>query len=216
MLLICLQFMLSTKAKQCYWFVYSSFCRPRPNIDASIGRDCHGWNILMFLFYFINVLLGCSSVACGWTDQCGGGSLCCRHHINVWLRVGWSCAHLPAYSFVRCCSHQFIFPCLDMFVSGHSSILCGRRLGSPGHSVYVDNIRIALSRTSLYRRWGRPAVLLPQWQLTVDVEDGFWNATNPPYGGHYPTIAIGVVWEECPLLLRVDILRQLLEADQHD
>ena len=47
-------------------------------------RDDHERCILMFwflVFTFSNLLLGCSSVACGLTYHCGIGSLCCRYHI---------------------------------------------------------------------------------------------------------------------------------------
>ena len=43
------------------------------------------------LVYFINLLLDCSSVVCGWRDHSGSDSLCCRSCIYVWSRVWWNC-----------------------------------------------------------------------------------------------------------------------------
>ena len=64
-------------------------------IEASVGQRWP-WMIHpnVFVFNFINFLLGCSSVVYGWKDQCRNGSLCCRHHIYVWFRVWWSCCML--------------------------------------------------------------------------------------------------------------------------
>ena len=78
-----------------FMFIYIYLRRSEMTMD--------GWHILIyfcFVLKFINFWLGCSSVAYGWKDQCGNGSLYCRHHVYVWFRVGWSCG--PPYCGLVC------------------------------------------------------------------------------------------------------------------
>ena len=86
-------------------------------------------------YVFFN-LLGCSSFACGWGEQCGSGSLCCRHHNYNYYVIGSGgiAALFFACSPDRCYSHQLIFTSSDA-VSWHSSTLCGGFTGIPAHSV---------------------------------------------------------------------------------
>ena len=61
-------------------------------MDASVGHMGDTSQCLGFLkCFFLNFVLWCSSLACGWSDQCGSDSLCWRHHIYVWSHVWWSC-----------------------------------------------------------------------------------------------------------------------------
>ena len=75
------------------------------------------------------------------TSMCGFGS-------------DGAAALLSACSLVRCGSHPFVFPCLEVFL-GHST-LCDQLQDPSRIRVDVDRLHI-----SLYRRLGRPVVLLP-------------------------------------------------------
>ena len=91
-------------------------------------------NMITFLFLFfnfLNLLLGCSSVAYDWKYQCGNGSLYCRPHIYVWFLVGWSCC--PPFCVLVCPLMQpsVCLPLSWGVVSEHSSTLCVQLQGPP-------------------------------------------------------------------------------------
>ena len=83
-------------------------------------------------------------------------------------------ALLSACSLVRCCSHQFDFPCLEVLLQGTPppcKISCKTL---PGHSVDADSLHISCAYifiSQVRAASGSP----PQCQLTV--EDVFWDAT---------------------------------------
>ena len=83
-------------------------------------------------------------------------------------------ALLSVCSLVRCCSHQFVFPCLEVLLQGtppHCTISCKTL---PGHSVDADSLHISCA--DIFISQVRPASgSPPQCQLTV--EDVFWDAT---------------------------------------
>ena len=130
-------------------------------IEASVAQRWP-WMIHpnVFVFNLINFLLGCSSVAYGWIDQCGSGSLYCRHHIYVWFRVGCSCCP-PFYDLA--CSLLQPSVCLPRswgVVLEHLHFV--RSTARPFQDIVsMSTAFISLTQTSLYRRWGRPVVLFP-------------------------------------------------------
>ena len=83
-------------------------------------------------------------------------------------------ALLSACSLVRCCSHQFVFPCLEVLLQGTPQPCTISCKTLPGHSVDADSLHISYADIfiSLVRAAGGSP---PQCQLTV--EDVFWNAT---------------------------------------
>ena len=92
------------------------------------------------------------------TYMCGVGS-------------GGAAVLLSAYSHVRCGSHQFVFPCVEVLFSGTPPLCANSCKALSGHSVFIS-----LTQTSLYRRWVRVAgCSVPQCQLII--EDVFRNAT---------------------------------------
>ena len=81
---------------------------------------------------------------------------------------------LSPCSLVRCCSHQFVFPCLEVLLQGTPSPCTISSKALPGHSVDADSLHIScvdIFITQVRAAGGSP----PQCQLTV--EDVFWNAT---------------------------------------
>ena len=96
------------------------------------------------------------------TSVCGFGS------------DGGAAGLLSACSFVRCGSHQFIFPCLEVLFHGTPPLCAVSGIALPGHSVDVDSLHISYADifiSQLRAAGGSP----PQCQLTV--EDVFWDAT---------------------------------------
>ena len=83
-------------------------------------------------------------------------------------------ALLSACSFVCCCSHQFLFPCLEVLFQSTPPLRAISCKALPGHSVDVDSLHVSYADTSV-SKVGRPVVLLTKSQFTVD--DVFWNAT---------------------------------------
>ena len=83
-------------------------------------------------------------------------------------------ALLSACSFVCCCSHQFIFPCLEVLFQSTPPLRAISRKALPGHSVDVDSLHV--SYADIFVSQVRAACgSSAQSQLTV--EDVFWNAT---------------------------------------
>ena len=81
-------------------------------------------------------------------------------------------ALLSACSFLRCCSHQFVFSCLEVLFWSTPPLCAIRCKALPGHSGDVDILHISYIFISQVRAaGGSPS----QNQLTV--EDVFWNAT---------------------------------------
>ena len=83
-------------------------------------------------------------------------------------------ALLPACSLVRCCSHQFVFPCLEVLLQGTPPPCTISCKTLPGHSVDADSLYISCADifiSQMRAASGSP----PQCQLTV--EDVFWDAT---------------------------------------
>ena len=101
---------------------------------------------------------------------------------NVGVAVFVQVTHLcgfgsdgAAYSLVRCSSHQFVFPCLEVLLQGTPPLHAISCKALPGHSVDVDSLHISYADifiSQVRAAGGSP----PQCQLTV--EDVFWNATN--------------------------------------
>ena len=52
-------------------------------------------------------------------------------------------ALLSACSFVCCCSHQFIFPCLEVLFQSTPPLRAIGRKALPGHSVDVDSLHVS-------------------------------------------------------------------------
>ena len=98
-------------------------------------------------------------------------------HICVWLWVGSPMgvtALLSACSLVRCCSHQFVFPCLEVLLQGTPPPCTISCKTLPGHTVDADSLHISCADifiSQVRAASGSP----PQCQLTV--EDVFWDAT---------------------------------------
>ena len=83
-------------------------------------------------------------------------------------------ALLSACSLVRCCSHQFGFPCLEVLLQGTPPPCTISCKTLPGHSVDADSLHISCADifiSQVRAASGSP----PQYQLTV--EDVFWDAT---------------------------------------
>ena len=83
-------------------------------------------------------------------------------------------ALLSACSLVCCCSHQFVFPCLEVLLQGTPPPCTISCKALPRHSVDVDSLHISYADifiTQVRAAGGSP----PQCQLTV--EDVFWNVT---------------------------------------
>ena len=81
-------------------------------------------------------------------------------------------ALLSACSLIRCYSHQFVFPCLEVLLQGTPPPFTISCKALPGHSVDVDSLHISYADISISQVWaagGSPP------QLTV--EDVFWNET---------------------------------------
>ena len=83
-------------------------------------------------------------------------------------------ALLSARSFVCCCSHHFIFPCIELLFQSTPPLRAISRKALPGHSVDVDSLHV--SYADIFVSQVRAACgSSAQSQLTV--EDVFWNAT---------------------------------------
>ena len=83
-------------------------------------------------------------------------------------------ALLSACSLVRCCSHQFVFPCLEVLLQGTPPPCTISCKSLSGHSVDADSLHISCADifiSQVRAASGSP----PQCQLTV--EDVFWDAT---------------------------------------
>ena len=83
-------------------------------------------------------------------------------------------ALLSACSLLRCCSHQFVFPCLEMLLHDTPPPCTISCKALPGQSVDDDSLHISCADifiSQVRAAGGSP----PQCQLTV--EDDFWNAT---------------------------------------
>ena len=83
-------------------------------------------------------------------------------------------ALLSACSLVRCRSHQFVFPCLEVLLQGTPPPCTISCKTLPGHSVDADSLHISCADifiSQVRAASGSP----PQCQLTV--EDVFWDAT---------------------------------------
>ena len=52
-------------------------------------------------------------------------------------------ALLSACSLVRCCSHQFVFPCLEVLLQDTPPPCTIRYKALPGHSVDADSLHIS-------------------------------------------------------------------------
>ena len=79
-----------------------------------------------------------------WTDQFGSGSLCCKHHISVWSRVGWSCC--PPFCVLAGPLRQssVSLPLSWGVVFNSTPPLCAISCKAlPGHSVDVDSLHIS-------------------------------------------------------------------------
>ena len=99
-------------------------------------------------------------------------------------------ALLSACSLVRCCSHQFVFPCLEVLLQGIPPPCTISCKALPGHSVDADSLHIYCADifiSQVRAACGSP----PKCQLIV--EDVFLECDHPPYGGHDPTNAVCVV-----------------------
>ena len=82
-------------------------------------------------------------------------------------------ALLSACSLVGCCSHQFVFPCLEVLLQGTLPPCTISCKALPGHSVDADSLHIFYADifiSQVREAGGSP----PQCHLTV--EDVFWNA----------------------------------------
>ena len=82
---------------------------------------------------------------------------------------------LSACSIVRCCSHQFVFPCLEVLLQDTPPPCTISCKALPGHSVDADSLHISCADifiSQVRAGGGSP----PQCQLTL--EDVFWNATT--------------------------------------
>ena len=96
-------------------------------------------------------------------------------------------ALLSACSLVRCCSHQFVFPCLEVLLQGTPppcKIICKTL---PGHSVDADSLHISCADifiSQVRAASGSPPQCQPGCLLGCDY---------PPYGEHDPTNAVCVV-----------------------
>ncbi len=83
-------------------------------------------------------------------------------------------ALLSACSFVCCCSHQFLFLCLEVLFQSTPPLHAISRKTLQGHSVNVDCLHV--SYADIFVSQVRAACgSSAQSQLTV--EDVFWNAT---------------------------------------
>ena len=105
--------------------------------------------------------VGVAVFVAGNTYMCGFGS-------------DGAAALLSACSLVRCCSHQFVFPCLEVLLQDTPPPCTISCKALPGHSVDEDSLHISCADifiSQVRAAGGSP----PQCQLTV--EDVFWNAT---------------------------------------
>ena len=122
----------------------------------------------MFLFLFLILLSSCWVVAASrvaehanagvavfvadTTSMCGFGS-------------DGATARLSACSLVRCCSHQFLFPCLEVLPQSTPPLCAISCKALPGHSVDVDSLHISYAEifiSQVRAAGGSP----PQCQLT--------------------------------------------------
>ena len=63
-------------------------------------------------------------------------------------------ALLSACSLVRCCSHQFVFPCLEVLLQGTPPLCTISCKTLPGHSVDADSLHISCADIFISRgRW---------------------------------------------------------------
>ena len=83
-------------------------------------------------------------------------------------------ALLSACPFVCCCSHQFLFPCLEVSFQSTPPLRAISGMALPGHSVDVDSLHVSYSDIFV-SQVRAPCGSSAQSQLTV--EDVFWNAT---------------------------------------
>ena len=83
-------------------------------------------------------------------------------------------ALLSVCSFVCCCSHQFIFPCLEVLFQSTPPLRAISRKALPGHSVDVDSLHV--SYADIFVSQAR-AACSSSAQSHLTVEDVFWNAT---------------------------------------
>ena len=107
----------------------------------------------------INV--GLAVFVAGSTYVCGFGS-------------DGAAAIFSACSLVRCCSHQFVFPCLEVLFWSTPPLCAISCKAIPGHSVDVDSLHI--SYADIFISQVRAGGSSPPRQLTL--EDVFWNATT--------------------------------------
>ena len=90
------------------------------------------------------------------------------------IRSDEAAAPLSACSFVCCCSHQFLFPCLEVLFQSTPPLRSISRKALTGHSVDVTIRHV--SYADIFVSQVNPACgSSAQSQLTV--EDVFWNAT---------------------------------------
>ena len=95
------------------------------------------------------------------TSMCGFGS-------------DGAAALLSVRSFVCCCSHHFIFPCIELLFQSTPPLRAISRKALLGHSVDVDSIHV--SYADIFVSQVR-AACGSSAQRQLAVEDVFWNAT---------------------------------------
>ena len=83
-------------------------------------------------------------------------------------------ALLSAFSLVHCCSHQFVFPWLEVLLQGTPPSCKISCKALPGHSVDADSLHISCA--DMFISQVRAAVGSPP-QCQLIVEYVFWNAT---------------------------------------
>ena len=83
-------------------------------------------------------------------------------------------ALFSACSFVCCCSHQFLFPCLEVLFQSTPPLRAISRKALPGHSVDVDSLHVSYADIFV---WQVRAACGSSAQSQLTVEDVFWNAT---------------------------------------
>ena len=83
-------------------------------------------------------------------------------------------ALLSACSFVCCCSHQFLFPCLDVLFQSTPPLRAISRKALPGHSVDIDSLRVSYADIIVSQA---RAACGSSAQSQIVLEDVFWNAT---------------------------------------
>ena len=128
-------------------------------------RDDHGGYILMFLFLISRWVVAASLMAektnvgvavfvADNTYVCGCGS-------------DGATALLSVCSLVRCCSHQFVIPCLEVLLQGTPPACMISCKALPGHSVDADSFHTSYEDifiSQVRAAGGSP----PQCQLTVE------------------------------------------------